>query len=301
MNRALKLSCVIFSLFTCAKAYSQNDLLTNLQTQRQPDPGYVSSTFKSTRVINSHSVETLSKRSLDFRISHRFGKLNSGVYNFFGLDEATIRLGLEYGLSDFFTVGIGRSSFEKSFDGYIKVKMLRQRKSEDGSFPISVTWFSNISANTLRNDDQVLREQSHLRYAYAHQLIIARKFSSALSMQLGPILIHKNLAQSDQANDTYSIEGGGRLKFTKRVSINLDYVYRLPNNAYKPFNNSLSIGFDIETGGHVFQLHVTNSQGIIEEGFITRTNGRWSDGDLFYGFNISRQFNIKKRNNTSHL
>lgn len=294
MNTALKLSCVIFSLFTCAKAYSQNDLLTNLQAQREPDPGYVSSTFKSTRVINSHSVETLSKRSLDFRISHRFGKLNSGAYNFFGLDEATIRLGLEYGLTDFVTVGIGRSSFEKSFDSYIKVKMLRQRKSEGGSFPVSVTWFSNMSVNTLRNGDQVLRELRHFRYAYAHQVIIARKFSSALSMQLGPILIHKNLAQPNQSNDTYSIEGGGRLKITKRVSINLDYVYRLPSYAYKPFNNSLSIGFDIETGGHVFQLHVTNSQGIIEEGFVTRTDGRWDEGDLFYGFNISRQFNIKK-------
>jgi len=275
---------------------AQNDLLTALKDESASDPGYITSTFKSTRVINSHSVETLSEGSLDFRISHRFGKINSGAYNLFGLDQATIRLGLEYGLSDRISVGIGRSSFEKTYDGFTKIKIFRQRKSNQRSFPVSLTWFSNISITSLRNGDGGVKQNSNHRYAYAHQIIIARKFNDAISFQVAPIVIHRNLSESiNQSNDIYAIEGGGRAKLSKRVSINVDYIYRLSNYNYAPYDNSLSLGVDIETGGHVFQLHVTNSQGMIEEMFVNRTDGRWSKGDLFYGFNISRQFQLKKK------
>jgi len=275
---------------------AQNDLLSFLTDESASDPGYVTSTFKSTRVINSHSVETLSEGSLDFRISHRFGKINSGAYNFFGLDQATIRLGLEYGLSDRVSIGVGRSSYEKTYDGFMKLKILRQRKSDQRSFPISLTWFSNISITSLRNSDHVIEQNSNHRYAYAHQIIIARKFNNAISLQVAPIVIHRNLSESiNQSNDIFAIEGGGRAKLSKRVSINLDYIYRLSGYDYAPYDNSLSIGVDIETGGHVFQLHVTNSQGMIEEKFVDRTDGRWGKGDLFYGFNISRQFQLKKK------
>ena len=278
------------------KAFSQDDLLSGLKNDAKPDPGFVTSTFKSTRVINSHSVETISKGNLDFRISHRFGKLNSGAYNFFGLDEATIRLALEYGINDRFTVGLGRSSFQKTLDGYLKMKLLRQRKSDDLSFPVSLTWFSNMAYNTLRNGDEVIDNNPPYRFSYAHQLIIARKFSTKHSLQVAPILIHNNLKEvSDKSNDLFAIEFGGRIKVSKRVSINADYIYRLTSNQNGPYYNSLSLGVDIETGGHVFQLHFTNSQGMIEETFVTRTTGKWGNGDIFYGFNISRQFVLLKK------
>jgi hypothetical protein len=277
------------------KIQAQDDLLSSLESEAVPDPGYTTSTFKSTRVINSHSVETLSKHNLDFRISHRFGKLNSGAYNFFGLDEATIRLALEYGLSDRITIGIGRSSYQKTIDSYAKVKLLRQRKNEMGSFPVSVTVFSNVAINTLRNVDASLDDSRVYRYSYAYQLIIARKFTDGLSLQVAPILIHRNLRDvTEKYNDAYAVEGGGRIKITQRTSINVDYIYRLPGYQNGQYNNSLSLGFDIDTGGHVFQLHVTNSQGMIEETFVNRTSGQWNKGDIFYGFNISRRFALGK-------
>jgi len=284
--------CILLSWPSTAQ-----DLLTTLRSEDVPDPVYATSTFKSTRVINSHSVETLSEGNLDFRISHRFGKLNSGAYNLFGLDEATIRIGLAYGLTDRITVGLGRSSFEKTFDGYLKAKIIRQRKSKDGSFPFTITWFSNMAINTLRTNDEITAMKRDYRYSFAHQLIIGRKFNHALSLQIAPTMVHRNLADAGANNDLFALEGGGRVKLSNRVSINVDYIYRLldgrnDNDAYA---NSLSLGVDIETGGHVFQLHITNSQGMIEEMFVDRTTGTWKNGDLFYGFNISRQFVLKRK------
>lgn len=300
MNKKLKsyyfLIAIGLMLFLSGTAFSQDDLLAELKSEADTDPGYTEATFKSTRVINSHSSETLAEGSLDFRISHRFGKLNSGAYNFWGLDEATIRLALEYGITDRFTVGLGRSSFEKTYDGYVKYKLLRQRKNNASSFPVSITWFSNAAYNTLKNGDEVIEENPEYRFSFAHQLIIARKFSPGVSLQVAPILIHRNLKEEfETSNDTYAVELGGRVKVSKRVSINADYFYRLNTNTVNPYYNSFSLGVDIETGGHVFQLHFTNSQGMIEEMFVTRTDGQWSKGDIFYGFNISRQFALKQK------
>ncbi|MCI0752013.1 MAG: DUF5777 family beta-barrel protein [Flammeovirgaceae bacterium] len=300
MNKKLKsyyfLVALELMLFLSGTAFSQDDLLADLKLEADTDPGYTEATFKSTRVINSHSVETLGEGSLDFRISHRFGKLNSGAYNFWGLDEATIRLALEYGITDRLTVGLGRSSFEKTIDGYAKYKLLRQRSNASASFPLSVTWFSNVAYNALKNGDEVIEENPEYRFSFAHQLIIARKFSPGVSLQVAPILIHRNLKEEfETSNDTYAVEFGGRVKVSKRVSINADYIYRINTNTDNPYYNSFSIGVDIETGGHVFQLHFTNSQGMIEEMFVTRTDGQWSEGDIFYGFNISRQFALKKK------
>ena len=287
--------CPLLIFILLANNAKGQDLLSDLHSDSKSGPGYTTSTFKSTRVINSHSLETLPEGNLDFRISHRFGKLNSGAYNFFGLDQATIRIGLEYGLTDRITLGLGRSSFEKTFDGYFKAKLIRQRKSENVSFPVSVTWFSNMAINSLRTDDRIAGLHSNYRYSYAHQLIIARKFSSSFSLQLAPIVVHRNLSNADAKNDSYAIEAGGRMKISKRVSVNVDYIYRLPDCREELYSNSLALGVDIETGGHVFQLHVTNSQGMIEEMFVDRTIGSWENGDLYYGFNISRQFTLKKR------
>lgn len=300
MNKKLKsyyfLIAIGLMLFLSGTAFSQDDLLAELKSEADTDPGYTEATFKSTRVINSHSSETLAEGSLDFRISHRFGKLNSGAYNLWGLDEATIRLALEYGITDRFTVGLGRSSFEKTYDGYVKYKLLRQRKNNASSFPVSITWFSNAAYNTLKNGDEVIEENPEYRFSFAHQLIIARKFSPGVSLQVAPILIHRNLKEEfETSNDTYAVELGGRVKVSKRVSINADYFYRLNTNTVNPYYNSFSLGVDIETGGHVFQLHFTNSQGMIEEMFVTRTDGQWSKGDIFYGFNISRQFALKQK------
>jgi hypothetical protein len=282
-------------LLVSVSAQAQDDLLKSLETQATDSAGaeYVQATFKGTRVINGQSVETPGGGTLLFLISHRFGTLNSGAYNFFGLDQATIRLGLEYGLNDKLTVGVGRSSLEKTYDGFLKYRALRQSTGPH-AMPVSVTLFASSALTSLRFPDQERPADS--RFTYTYQALIARKFSPSLSLQLMPTLVHRNFVETRaQQNDVYALGIAGRQKLTKRVALTAEYYYLLPGATADEFRNSLALGFDIETGGHVFQLHFTNSQGMIEKFFIPQTTGRWTKGDIYFGFNISRAFTLKAK------
>lgn len=253
----------------------------------------VNFTFKDTRVVNGQSIETNQESQLKFIISHRFGNVSDGLEEFFGLDQSTIRLGLDYGIFDWLTVGVGRSSFEKTLDGFLKAKVIHQKK-ENGS-PISVTLFSSIAGRTLDFDDE-RDEFFSSRLFYTFQALIARKFSERLSLQLMPTLVHRNLvANSSENNDVFAIGFASRYQLTKMISFQTEYYYTLPDQIDDAFTNSLSLGFDIETKNHVFQLHFSNSRGMIEKFFIGETTASWEDGDFFFGFNISRDFQIGGR------
>lgn len=255
---------------------------------------YETATFKGTRVINGQSIETPGAGSLVFLISHRFGTLNSGAYEFFGLDQATIRLGLEYGLTDRLAVGIGRSSLEKTFDGFAKYKLLRQ-STGPGAVPVSATLLTTAALSTLKFAPQPERSMAS-RLTYTYQVLLARKFSPHLSVQLMPTLLHRNFVEKrrDQ-NNVYALGLAARQKLTKRVALTAEYYYLLPGATRDDYRNSLAVGFDIETGGHVFQLHFTNAQGMIEKFFIPQTQGNFFKGDIFFGFNISRAFQLRNR------
>lgn len=297
-NRQLRLIFGFFTLVYLGKAqcYAQTDLLNELDQIVPSGPDYVTATFKSSRVINGHSVEQVSAKHLDFRISHRFGQINSGAYNLFGLDNAVIRLGLEYGITDNLMIGIGRSSFQKTFDGFVKARMLRQTK--DNSMPVTVSvfagsYFASLKASSA--EEQALIKPTD-KLSYATQLLIARKFGERLSLQLSPTLIHRNMVELKSDHNTSTALGfGGRFKLTKRVSVNGEYFLQNPNTQDNGTNSSFSIGFDIETGGHVFQLHLTNSRSMIERGFVAQTVDTWGKGGIFYGFNISRTFSFDKK------
>lgn len=295
MKKILGILCLSV-LYVSAHA---QDLLDELDKTVKPKKSYSTATFKSTRVINGHSIETISKNHLDFRISHRFGRLNDGAYNFYGLDQATMRIGLEYGLTDMLMVGIGRSTSQKTFDYFAKYKVLRQAK---GGSPISVTAFGSVDAISLSTSPQFRFYDNLDRLTYTGQLLIARKFGERLSLQLTPTFIHRNKVESEtEPNDIMAVGIGGRVKISKRTSLNAEYFYRLPMSleagiSTNPnYYNSLSLGFDIETGGHVFQLHFTNSLGMVERQFIAQTEGNWAKGDVHYGFNISRTFSFDKK------
>ena len=281
---------MLFLLTGVLKAQDYLEKLLLLESKPSKDP--VKATFKSTRVINGHSVETMAAKHLDFRISHRFGEIKD-VDNFFGLDMAKIRLGLEYGITDRLMIGIGRSSHRKELDGFIKYKALQQ--NEDGSMPVSVVL---LGASTLRTEERRFSNpnfdwQLENGMAYISQVLIARKFSSSFSLQLSPTVVHRNVVlRKDDQNMVLACGIGGRYKLTKRVSFNAEYFYQLPGENAKRYTNALSFGFDIETGGHVFQLHLTNSPNMNERGFITENTGTWGDGNIFYGFNISRTFSF---------
>ncbi len=257
-----------------------------------PENSIVINTFKSTRIINNHSVEIFDSRQLDLRISHRFGRINSGLYEVYGLDQAKIRIGLEYGVIKNLMLGLGRSSYNKTYDGYLKYLLFNQTKGVD-SMPFTLVLFSNIAINTL--------EKNHSDYpffgrlSYCNQLLIGSKVNDELSLQFMPTWIHWNMVElPDQKNQFFVLGGGLRYLITKSVSVNSEYFYRISGSLIdkEMYQNSFSVGLDIETGGHVFQLHLTNSMSMNESGFITRTNGDWFDGGIHFGFNISREFNL---------
>lgn len=253
----------------------------------------VSETFEDTRVVNGHSVETNKEGAMKFIIAHRFGMLNSGFYNLFGLDQSTIRLGLDYGITDKITVGLGRSSFQKTIDGFVKANLISQ-KTQGGS-PISITWFSSADLNTLIRPE-ASKIDYNLRWSFAHQVLIARKIGEDFSLQVMPTFLHRNLTPSKNfSNDIFSIGTAGRVRLTQMLSFKVEYYFNLPNQLPEANTNSLAVGFDIETKHHVFQLHIGNSRGMTEKFFISETYGEWSEGEIMLGFNITRDFQVKGR------
>ncbi len=279
-------------ILTGTNLIAQDDLMDLFDDG--PTTDYTYATFKTTRISLGQSVENPAVGNLIFDIQHHFGRLNEGAYEFFGLDQATLRLGLQYGITDWLSIGIGRSSFEKTYDGSVKAKILRQSKG-DRNMPVSISYFGNIGINTLKWQDTTRTDYFSSRLTFVNQLLIARKFSSAVSLQLTPTFIHRNLVETAaDDNDVWALGAGGRFKLSKRISLNLEYYYVLSEQTSKDFHDSFTVGFDIETGGHVFQLFFTNSRGIIEQHFIPRTTGDWLKGDIHFGFNISRTFVLKK-------
>ena len=282
---------VVVGLFNTLYA-QEDDLLSLLEEEEVTN--YATASFKTNRVINLHSLESTARGVLDIKISHRFGFINGGIYELFGLDNASIRIGADYGIMDQLTVGAGRSSFEKTYDGFLKYKFLRQSTGKK-NMPITAAAFSSIAIKTLRWENPDRENYFSSRLYYTFQLILGRKFSKGFSFQISPTLVHRNLVETKaERNDVFALGAATRIKLSKRVGLNMEYIYVFPDQLAPIFRNSFSIGFDIETGGHVFQLHFTNSTSMIEKGFITETVGEWKNGDIHFGFNISRVFTVAK-------
>jgi len=253
-------------------------------------------------------VEKVGPGTLEFRISHRFGTLGGGLRDLFGLDQASIRFGFEYGLNDRVMLGLGRSTYQKTYDGFVKVSLLQQSTGKK-EFPVSVVGLATVAINT---DEWAIPDRDNKfasRFAYTYQVLVARKFSKEFSLQLAPTIVHHNLVRTAEDINTIPAMGvAASYKFNSRLSLNLEYFLRIPTKSDAPnidsYYNSLGIGLDLETGGHVFQLHLTNSSAMMEKGFITETARPWYDGDagsfgdgigIHFGFNITRQFTVNKK------
>jgi hypothetical protein len=286
---------VIFLVASSESAIAQEDLLGSLP-EETPKKEFQKNAFKATRVITGQSIEHLSKGVLDFRILHRFGRINDGAYEAYGFDQASIRLGLDYGITDRLMIGLGRSSTKKEIDGFLKYRLIWQAKGK-GGVPFSLILISGIIKDGLKWSDPDRENYFSSRLNYYHQLIIGRKFSESFSLQFMPTVVHRNLvATENDLHDTKSIGIGSRIKLSKRIAVTAEYFYsidKLPTGKTEP----LSIGFDIETGGHVFQLHFTNALGMNERAFLMDTEGKWDKGDIHFGFNISRVFTLSKPKN----
>jgi len=288
----------VFVLTITMSALKAQDMLSSLDSLSDEPKDYVIATFKSTRLINQHTLETVGPRTLDFRISHRFGPVNAGAYDFWGLDgPANIRLGLEYSPDGRFMFGIGRTSSEKLIDGFLKYRLLRQT-SDDG-MPVSVTLFAGAYYTAAKDPNKEANgydkyEYTSSRMSYCFEAMIGRKFNSRFSLQVAPWFVHYNLVDNiTDKNDAYGVAGLFRLKFTKRAAITFEYGYRINEYSVETeYYDSMSIGYELETGGHVFQIHFTNSFGLAESQFFPHTNSQWNDGGVRLGFNISRVFTL---------
>lgn len=288
------LALFLMMILSSGMVAQEDDLLSLLGDMEEETIDYVNASFKTNRVINLHSLENTAGGVLDVKISHRFGMLNGGVYELFGLDNATIRIGGDYGITDRLTVGLGRSSYEKTYDGFLKYKILRQSRGAR-KMPITLAVLATTAIKTIKWSNPARENYFSSRMYYTYQLILGRKFSDGFSLQLSPTVVHRNLVATQQeTNDVYALAAATRVKLTKRLAINIEYIHVFPNQLAPGYKNSLSVGLDIETGGHVFQLHFTNSTSMIEKGFVTENTGDWTQGGIHFGFNVSRVFTVRK-------
>ena len=286
----------LLSLITLA-IFSQDDLMNLLNQDASKEINYATATFKSTRIINGHSIERMVPGQLDVRIEHRFGTINSGAYELWGLDQsANIYLGLEYGILKWLMIGIGRERNEKLLDGFAKFSVLRQSTGAK-VMPVSLTVFSSVTVKSQKFTDPTVTNYFSSRLSYVAQVLVARKFNQSFSFQLTPSYVHRNMVGTElDPNDLFALGAGGRIKLNKRISFNAEYYYVANPKTYMstPVYNPLSVGVDLETGGHVFTLLLTNSVSMLEKGFIGETTGQWKNGGVHFGFNISRVFTLKK-------
>lgn len=278
--------------WVCIQGQAQNDLMKELEESQPEETNFTIQTFNGTRVINGQSVETKGKGELEFIFSHRFGRLNSGSYNFWGLDDAFVRLGLEYGITDRLGVGLGRSSTDKTFDGYVRYKVLRQ-SSGAKNIPFTVTavgsWYIKASPQARFNPQVTMND----RIAYSLEWLAAKKFSPNFSMQISPVWVHRNTVnQMFENNDDVALGVGVIHKITRSLSITGEYFYRINTHPNTTRTDAVGMGLDIETGGHVFQLIFTNSLGLFTRAVVSETQGDFFDGDIHFGFNISRNFQL---------
>ena len=283
-----KIFLTVFLILASLQLSSQ-DLLDILELEAPVTENIVSATFKGTRIVNGHSIENRKNKELEFIISHRFGRVNTGFEELFGLDQANIRFALEYGLTDDLTVGLGRSSFEKTYDGYLKYSLLKQ-KTGVNAFPFAVSLFGSIAAKSQKaipGEERTFAESLF----YVGQVLIAKKVNSSLSVQLTPTYVHRNLVAIDaDPHDIFALGFGTRVKVSKRVSLNAEYYQQFDKLESINARNSLAFGVDIESGGHVFQIILSNAITMVEKSFITETTGNFFGGDIHLGFNLSRTF-----------
>jgi hypothetical protein len=290
--KSIKILFVLFNLLQISylRAQSVEDLL-NAQGSNEKE--YVHNTFKSSRIVNLASTEMIPKRTLELRISHRMGTIDNGFYDIFGLDNATMRFGFDYGITNRIQIGFGRSTFEKTYDFSSKISLLRQTY-KNNSMPISLLINGNASINTLKQSFEFF-ENKH-RMEYVAQIIIARKFGEIFSLQCSPTFTHRNLVESNlDKNDNFALGTAARIKLSNRVHITAEYIARIPQPKEGSFDkeytkDALSFGVDLDTGGHIFQLFFTNSAAFNESGVVNKTYDSWSKSKFRFGFNLTRQF-----------
>ena len=275
--------CLVY----CFNLSAQDNLLDRID---KTDDSDAIAAFKGIKIVNFESTKLLSRNEFYFVVSHRFGSISNGFDDFFGLDFANTRLQFIYGISDGLNIGTSRNSFNKTYDLSLKYRFLQQ----GSDMPVTLAGYSQTAVNTELDEALIgIPIDFSDRLSFTQQLLISRKFNEKLSLQLMPTVFYEGFVDyAPQDNAQYALGIGGRYKLGPRWSLNVDYGWHLNRAEGSPFKNPLSIGVDIETGGHVFQLHFTNAQPTFESGFLGNAVGDWGEGIIYFGFNLVRVFNF---------
>lgn len=276
-------------LFCFGFASAQDDLLNELNLPKSEEKEITTAAFKALQICNIQSTKLPVKGEWYFLISHRFGDLTQGLDNFFGLDNALAKIGGIYGVTDWLSLGASRHTYNKIYELTAKYKLANQLVED---FPVTIVGYNTFDINSNLKPSIYPDLQFNDRLAFSSQLIISRKFTDKFSLEIVPIFVHKNVYDSSsEQKDNYLIGSGARYKLTKRLSLNIEYVAKVgkkyPNSQYEDL---LSTGLDIETGGHVFQLVFSNSQQMNDVSAYTNARGKWNGGSLYFGFNMYREF-----------
>ncbi|WET47494.1 DUF5777 family beta-barrel protein [Chryseobacterium indologenes] len=280
MTKALLFLSVLSSVF----AFAQEDLLKDIDTVKT-NTETSQPAFKALQIVTGQSTKLAAKKEWYIVVAHRFGDVSAGFKDFFGLDNASTKLGVIYGITDNISVSLSRETNMKTFEGGIKYKLVRQNEN----FPVDIVGYHVMGANTSLDKDTYTHLRFSDRLSYLTQALISRRFSDELSLQFTPSYVHKNLYEPTIEDKNQFLAGlGGRYKISKRVSVNAEYFVNFDNHSF--YKNPLSLGVDIETGGHIFQLLFTNSQINSDIGYLTNASGNWGKGHIFFGFNLYRVF-----------
>ena len=312
-----KIISLLLLTFSFCRLYAQTDLSSLFTDSLKENNMPVIATFKSGILINAQTNETLHQHDLLFAVGHRFGDVGGslgGSKTFYGLDMISDDLiGFEYGITNRLTVGVGRDKGATNnanvnqtqlWYGTLKYRLLQQ--TMDNNMPLSISLFgrgiiSSMASLPTNNDAHFNNFKSRL--SAAGQVIIARKFSDYLSLELLPTYIRRENVVSPDNQNMFAMGIGGRLKLTEHMAIEMDYFlpFRSPQtkNYFNTqdntiFYNPLSVGLAIETGGHVFHIDFTNATSMMESQFIPGTVSNWTKGQFRWGFNFSRTFTIGK-------
>jgi hypothetical protein len=271
--------------------YGQGDsLLKELESLSENEQIFELPAFKALQIGNLQSTKVVSKEDLYLVVAHRFGYLKNGITDFFGLDQANTKIQLLYGIKKNLQLGVSRDSYQKTYSGTAKYRLLKQ----SNKLPLNVSLYGSIDVNSQLKKSVYPGLKQLDRFSYTAQILAARRFSEKLSLQIAPIFVRHNLQDlnytKEQTHNQVLLGTGGRYKLSNRFSVNFDYVYNFTRNKNSLYLNPLTIGVDIETGGHVFQLLFTNSRASNDSSFLTETLGDWSKGQISFGFNIVRVF-----------
>ena len=288
MKKSILISVlIVFPLI----GYGQEDsLLKELEGLSENEQIFELPAFKALQIGNLQSTKVVSKGDLYLVVAHRFGYLKNGITDFFGLDQANTKIQLLYGIKKNLQLGVSRDSYQKTYSGTAKYRLLKQ----SNKLPLNLSLYGSIDVNSQLKKSVYPGLKQLDRFSYTAQILAAKRFSEKLSLQIAPIFVRHNLQDlnytKEQTHNQVLLGTGGRYKLSNRFSVNFDYVYNFSRNKNSLYKNPLTIGVDIETGGHVFQLLFTNSRASNDSSFLTDTLGDWSKGQISFGFNIVRVF-----------